>query len=109
MQPPSFDEFISKSKSTCAPGVTQVANEIEFDNCPTPGCGCKEIIPRSENGVFTSFSCDGGCVFSVKRNAFTGDIVYFKLERFNESRFKQPENIRGMKFNPCGEPYTDWY
>ena len=106
MQPPSFDEFIKQQNG---PGVDDTPEELAFCECPTPGCGSKVLSPQYEDRLLTGFSCDRGCVFSVKRNAFTGDITYFLLVKFDESRFMDPGSIRGMKFTPLGECYADWY
>lgn len=106
---PTFDEFMKK-KQTTADGLD--AGELEeftLEMCPTPGCKCGRLTPRYEDGLIVGFSCQLGCEFSAKRNVFTGDVVYYKLEKFLEPRFEDPESVRDMKFNPVGEIYTDWY
>jgi hypothetical protein len=106
MQPLSFDEFLKQQQAKC---VDDQSNGLKLSACPTPGCGSTELIPFYEDGILDRFSCDSGCHFTVKRNAFTGEIVYFHLDSFDESRFPDPGSIRGMKFNPVGECYADWY
>ena len=108
MRPPSFDEFMEKEKD--ADAFSQDNPEpFLLEVCPTPGCNCGKIHPYFEDGLLTGFTCESGCEFTAKRNAFTGDFIYFMLDTFVESRFKNPSDIRGMKFNPLGETYTDWY
>ena len=109
MRPPSFEEFMKKQR-TVPEGVGEgEVEEFKLEVCPTPGCGCEELHPKYDNELITGFSCEKGCLFTAKRNAFTGDLIYYKLEMFIESRFSDPVGIRGMKFSPLGEAYTDWY
>ncbi len=108
MQPPSFDEFMRKQNIRDG-SASEELEPFTLEECPTPGCKCKKLNPVYENGLIAGFSCESGCEFTTKRNTFTGDIVYFSLDSFNELRFGDPASIRGMKFNPLGEPYTEWY
>ncbi len=107
MQPPSFEEFIKQKNSRNESG--EELEPFTLEVCPTPGCKCKKLHPSYEGTSLKGFSCDFGCSFIAKRNTFTGDLICFELEKFKESRFDDPDGIRGMKFNPLGEPYTDWY
>lgn len=78
-------------------------------NCPTPNCSGRKLDTTFEEGFLVRFSCANGCKFLVHRNAFTQEIIYFQLHSFNESHFTDPDYIRGLKFNPVGEKYVDWY
>jgi hypothetical protein len=107
MQPPSFDDFI---KRECTRSVIEKERPIEqlaLITCPTPGCGTHALLPIYEDGALSGFSCANGCEFSVRRNVFTGEIMYFKLERLPNS--PESRDLCGMKFSVLGEPYTDWY
>lgn len=106
MQPPSFEEFMNKQSAKDAPSAHEVLNLTE---CPVPGCPGKHLKPGYEKGVLTSFTCENGCKFSAHRNIFTNDIVFYQLDQFVEAHFVRPELIRGLKFNPIGEKYVDWY
>jgi len=108
MQPPSFDDFM-KEKEVEGGLVGDRTEPLKFKSCPTPGCGCKVIHAVHEDGVLQGFECEEGCSYIVKRNAFTGELIYFILTAFTKSRFSDPDNLRGLKINPIGEPYTDWY
>lgn len=107
MQPQTFEEFIKQEKARTETGDgTQEAFEIE--RCPTPGCKCGQVHPSWRRGNIYGFRCDFGCVFTVRRNAFTGKIIYYALQTFDVTRIPMSGEVRGMKFNPVGEEYTDW-
>ncbi len=108
MQPPSFDEFLRRQRET-AEASDGSAESLTIEKCPTPGCECGQLHPFLDDGLITGFRCDKGCVYSARRNVFTGDIVYFKLDELDVTRVSNAGELRGIKFNSLGEPYTDWY
>lgn len=107
MRPPSFEEFMKLQRA----GVDSPEDVEPFtlEACPTPGCKSEELIPEYEDKRLTGFTCSHGCKFTVKRNVFTGDIVCFSLESFDEKRVPDPEDTKGMKFTILGECFTEWY
>ncbi len=108
MQPPSFEEFVRRQEAATA--VKEPTPEhFPLEKCPTPGCNCGQLHPVRKNGRITGFRCDYGCVFSARRNVFTNDITYYKLEEFDVTRIPDSSEVKGMKFNPLGEPYADWF
>lgn len=109
MEPLSFDEFIRQESEKNGGKHNGPLEPFSIEKCPVPGCNCGRVHPSWEDGLITGFRCDHGCVFTVKRNAFTGDIIYYKLEEFDVTRIPQANDVKGMKFNALGEPYTDWY
>jgi hypothetical protein len=108
MQLPSFDDFVRKSSGNTATSQNTEKETFSFETCPTPGCGCHALKARYDGGQVCGFVCANGCEFSVRRNVFTGEIMYYKLENMILSP-TQDSDSRGMKFNALGEPYTDWY
>jgi hypothetical protein len=109
MQRRSFEEFIRQQTEENANDHEGSLEPFMIERCPVPGCNCGQVHPSWEKGLITGFRCDHGCVFSVRRNAFTGDITYYKLEEFDVTRIPKARDVKGMKFNALGEPYTDWY
>lgn len=109
MQPPSFEDFIKNTKVRPEGSPEGVEEELAVETCPTPGCKGTELTPVHEEGLILGFSCEKGCEFSVKRNAFTGEIIYYKLEKFDEKAVPSPDDVQGMKFTVLGEVFTDWY
>jgi len=109
MQPPSFEDFMKKKRIVPDGFSEEDLEPFQLEVCPTPGCRSDELTPKYEDGLIVSFSCGKGCHFTAKRNTFNGDLIYFKLEKFEEILFSNPDDIRDMKFNPLGEAYTDWY
>jgi hypothetical protein len=107
MRPPSFEDFIRSQREGAA--GEEGMEVLSLETCPTPGCNCAKLHPTYENGLLTALACANGCRFIVKRNVFTGDILYFALVGFDETRFDDPASVRGMKFNVLGECYTEWY
>jgi len=107
MRPESFDDFIRREK--VASGGENAAQEFQLEVCPTPDCGSTHLTLDYDNGSFIGFTCDNGCKYIVKRNAFTGDLMYFQLVDCDTTRVPSAKDARGMKFNPLGEPYADWY
>ena len=107
MQPPSFDDFLRKQASNDPTDKSGVKEPFALEVCPTPGCGCRSVMPKYEGDQVAGFTCASGCVFSVRRNVFTGEIMYYRLDDMPLSPSR--EDPRGMKFSLLGEPYTDWY
>ena len=107
MQPPSFEEFMAQRTAGRVPGGQE--EPLKLQECPIPECTGSRLLPIYKDGLLTGFKCEKGCAFSVHRNIFTNDIVFYQLDSFIESNFKRPEHIRGLKFNPVGEKYVDWY
>lgn len=105
MQPPSFDEFIRKDAGKKAEQI--VEEPFLLTVCPVPGCGSAALRAQYERGQLVGFSCANGCRLSVRRNVFTGDVMYYILDDTLVSHAHA--DSRGMKFTPLGEPYTDWY
>ena len=109
MRPPSYEEFMKRDAGPEAFSPEQ-PEPILLETCPTPSCGSKHLHPEYDSsGLLTGVTCGHGCVLSVKRNAFTNEITYFQLVSFNESNVSDPHSVRGIKFSPVGEIYTDWY
>jgi hypothetical protein len=108
MQLPSFDDFVRRTENTSTTSQTKEKEAFSLEACPTPGCGCHALKARFEGGQVCGFACANGCEFSVRRNVFTGDVMYYKLEKVLQSQNVACDS-RGMKFNALGEPYTDWY
>lgn len=104
MRPPSFEEFKRREESG-----TPDAEEFQLERCPTPGCNCGQLHVQWEDGKAITFRCDFGCVYSVRRNAFTDDLMYYLLEEFDITRFGSTTDLKGLKINALGEVYTDWY
>lgn len=109
MQPPSFDEFMKQEQGPGNLVNPDSPEPFTLTKCPTPNCGGRKFDTTYEGGYLVRFSCEKGCVLSVHRNAFTQEIIYYQLDSFNESHFTDPDYIRGLKFNPVGEKYVDWY
>ncbi|MFH1677018.1 MAG: hypothetical protein ABIC40_08325 [bacterium] len=109
MQPQSFEDYIKNAKVKPEDSPEGIEEDLAIDKCPTPGCKGKELSTVHEDSAIIGFSCDKGCEFSVKRDAFTGEIIYFKLEKFNEKAVPSPDDVKGMKFTVFGEVFTDWY
>jgi hypothetical protein len=109
MQPPSFEEFIRNQSESTVTARGDTFEHFTLEKCPTPGCDCGRVTPRWRNGKMMGFSCEFGCVFTAQRNAFTGEVMYFRLERFDVTRIPNASDIKGMKFSPLGEVYTDWF
>jgi hypothetical protein len=109
MKPQSFEDFIRKGR-TKPPGEGEnPTQEFELQGCPTPGCGCGQLHLEWDDDMFIGFRCDFGCVYKAKRNAFTGDLMYYQLIECDVTRIPNSSDVKGIKFNPLGEPYTDWY
>jgi hypothetical protein len=107
MQLPSFDDFLRRNSENTSASQSKEKEPFSLEACPTPGCGCHALNARYDGGQVCGFNCANGCEFTVRRNVFTGDVMYYKLE--NMVLTPQLEDSRGMKFNALGEPYTDWY
>ena len=107
MRPPSFEEFMKLQKAGAE--NPEDMEPFPLEECPTPGCKADELIPEYAEGRLTGFRCNHGCKFSVKRNVFTGDIVCFSLESFDEKLLDDPDGVKGMKFTTLGECFTEWY
>ena len=107
MQPPSFDEFIRKRDSRHS--EQGVEDEFQLVECPTPGCKSHAVHPAWDRERIIGFSCSNGCKFTAKRNAFTGEIIYYHLDDCNPAVVGSSVDAIGMKFSFLGEPYTDWY
>jgi hypothetical protein len=106
MRPPSFEEFMAKHSTGKG---TEGTEPLSLTECPIPECSGKKLFPKYKDGLLTNFTCENGCSFSVHRNIFTNDIVFYQLDSFIESHFLKPQHIRGLKFNPVGQKYVDWY
>lgn len=107
MQPPSFDDFLRRESSSTPTDREGPKEPFTLSKCPTPGCDSGILKPEYDCNQLVGFSCASGCEFAVRRNVFTGDIMYFKLDNMVLSA-SRPDS-RGMKFTCLGEPYTDWY
>ena len=107
MQPPSFDDFIRRHRSGSVAEKNEPQEPLALTTCPAPGCGSHSLMPHYDGGFVVGFTCANGCEFSVRRNVFTGDVMYYRLDSMPLSR--DSKDICGMKFNALGEPYTDWY
>ncbi len=109
MRPPSYEEFMKRDAGPEAFSPEQ-PEPILFETCPTPGCGSKHLHPEYDSsGLLSGVTCGHGCVLTVRRNAFTSEIIYFQLISFNESNVGDPLSVKGIKFSPVGDIYTDWY
>ena len=109
MQPPSYEEFIRNQQESMVAERNPEKEKFLIETCPTPGCRCGRVRPRWRDGKIAGFSCDFGCVFTAQRNAFNGNIMYFRLDRFDVMRFRDSSGFKGMKFKPDGEIYADWF
>jgi hypothetical protein len=107
MQPPSFDDFLRRESAGTPTDRGGPKEPFTLSKCPTPGCSCEILKPEYDCNQLVGFSCANGCEFSVRRNVFTGDIMYFRLDNMVLSTTRT--DSRGMKFTSLGEPYTDWY
>jgi hypothetical protein len=107
MPPSSFDDFLRRESANTPIDRGGAKETFTISKCPTPGCGCGALKPEFDSGQITGFACAEGCEFSVRRNVFTGDIMYFKLDNMVLSITRS--DSRGMKFTSLGEVYTDWY
>ncbi len=108
MRPPSYDEFINEEQDDNA-FSPENPEPFVLEVCPVPGCKCKALHTVFEEGVVKGFWCEDGCNLTAKHNAFTNDLICYSLDKFDESRFEDPRSMHGMKFNPMGEIFTDWY
>ena len=107
MHIPSFDDFLRRESASTSTSQSEEKESFSIAICPTPGCGSRALKAHFEGGRISGFTCAGGCEFSVRRNVFTGEIMYYKLENMILSPLT--EDSRGMKFTILGETYTDWY
>jgi hypothetical protein len=107
MQPPSFDDFIRRECTRTVAEKDAPAEQLTLSCCPAPGCGCHALLPLYDHDMVTGFTCGNGCVFSARRNVFTGEIMYYKLERMPSQ--SNGSDVCGLKFTTLGEPYNDWY
>lgn len=108
MQPPTFEEF-AHSRKPDSNGDHHL-EDFNIEKCPTPGCECHEVHPFHEDAaIIDGFTCGNGCHFIAKRNAFTGEIICYQLTDYNSLLVFTNRDVIGLKFNPLGEPYTDWY
>jgi hypothetical protein len=74
--------------------------------CPAPGCGSRGLKPNYAGDCIEGFICANGCRFSAKRNVFTGEIMYYKLDF---TILTGPDQAHpGMRFLTSGEPYSEW-
>jgi hypothetical protein len=106
MQPPTFDDFL---KNHAVSDSEEHFEELSIAVCPTPGCHSHSVHPFFSGSQIAGFTCGNGCRFTSRRNAFTNEIIYYRLDETNPAVVGSTVDVRGMKFNVMGEPYTDWY
>lgn len=99
-RPPDADPAV------CGPEVSARKEPFGLLVCPTPGCGSHALRPVYKDGRIEGFNCSNGCRFSVKRNVFTDEIMYYQLDF---TILTGPGRAHaGMRFLLSGEPYSEW-